>query len=104
MRDLGTIGAGFTVKGAVEQVAAFLLISALVGMLARRLRVPYVVALVILGLAVAATHLITLPRLEPSLMLFVFLPHLLFDASFRLDVRELRVLVTRYPSWLAPAC
>lgn len=61
-------------------------------MLAWRVGVPYPVALVVAAVAVEETHFVALPRLEPTVVLFVFLPPLLFDAAFRLDVCELRLL------------
>jgi CPA1 family monovalent cation:H+ antiporter len=48
--------------------------------------------LVIGGVATAATHLVAVPSLNPDLLLFAFLPPLLFEAAFRLDYRELRML------------
>src|SRR5207253_10977787 len=44
------------------------------------------------GIIVEETHLIELPQLEPSVLLFIFLPPLLFDAAFRLDDVQLREL------------
>jgi CPA1 family monovalent cation:H+ antiporter len=76
-----------------RQFAVLLLGAAIVAMLAQRIGVPFVVALVIGGLIVEETHLTTLPTLDPSLVLFGFLPPLLFDAAFRLDTREARVLM-----------
>src|SRR5207237_1064728 len=70
-----------------------LVLVALVGIVSWRLRVPHAVALAAFGVVVAASGVSALPRLEPGLLLFVFLPPLLFDASFRLDERELRRLV-----------
>jgi CPA1 family monovalent cation:H+ antiporter len=81
----------------VERIArdlAWLLIGAsLLGMLADRLRVPYATTLVLGGLLVAESGLVAVPHLEPSLVLLIFLPPLLFDAAFRLDSRELGGLV-----------
>jgi monovalent cation:H+ antiporter, CPA1 family len=82
--------------------------ASLLGMLAWRLRVPYAVVLVVGALLVEETHLLDLPQLEPRLLLFVFLPPLLFDAAFRLDARELRsvvqpILVLAIPGTLAAA-
>jgi CPA1 family monovalent cation:H+ antiporter len=78
----------FSVELVIQQLAWLLLGAALVGMLARRIRVPYAVALVLGGLLVEESHLVAVPRLEPGLVLFVFLPPLLFDAAFRLDMEE----------------
>jgi CPA1 family monovalent cation:H+ antiporter len=77
-----------------------LLGATVIGMVARRLHVPYAVALVIAGLLIEETHLVSTPHLDPGLLLFAFLPPLLFDAAFRLDMRELR-LVLRPVVWLA---
>jgi monovalent cation:H+ antiporter, CPA1 family len=76
-----------------RQFAALLFGAALVGMLARRIGVPYAVALVIGGLVVEESHITRLPTLDPGLVLFGFLPPLLFDAAFRLDTREARLLL-----------
>jgi monovalent cation:H+ antiporter, CPA1 family len=78
----------FPAELVIQQLAWLLLGAALVGMLARRIRVPYAVALVLGGLLVEESHLVAVPRLEPGLVLFVFLPPLLFDAAFRLDIEE----------------
>jgi monovalent cation:H+ antiporter, CPA1 family len=98
----------FDVAGTVTALAWMLLGASLLGMLARRLGVPYAVALVLGGLAVEETHLLDLPQLEPRVLLFVLLPPLLFDAAFRLDERELRsvarpVLFLAVPGTIATA-
>ena len=69
------------------ELAVLLLGAAIIGMLARRLGVPYAVALVIGALLVEESHVASVPQLEPDVILFGFLPPL-FDAAFRLDVRS----------------
>src|SRR5437870_2086293 len=96
------------VQATVELFAWMLLGAALLGILAWRIKLPYAVALVIGGVAVAQTHLFVLPQLEPPVLLFVFLPPLLFDAAFRLDDVQLRrlaqpVLVLAVPGTIATA-
>jgi monovalent cation:H+ antiporter, CPA1 family len=76
-----------------RQLALLLLGAALVGMLARRIGVPYAVALVVGGLVIEESHVTIVPTLDPGLVLFGFLPPLLFDAAFRLDSREARLLL-----------
>jgi CPA1 family monovalent cation:H+ antiporter len=88
------------VQSAVYVFAAMLLGAALLGMLAWRLNLPYAVALVLGGLAVEESHIAVLPQLDPPVLLFVFLPPLLFDAAFRLDDVQLRNLA-RPVLWLA---
>jgi NhaP-type Na+/H+ or K+/H+ antiporter len=96
------------VEGTVEVLAWMLFGAALLGMVAWRVRLPYAVALVLAGVLVEETHLLNLPQLEPRVLLFVFLPPLLFDAAFRLDERELRavarpVLLLAVPGTIATA-
>lgn len=86
----GDIG---TVEAVVRQYAWLLLGAALLGMLSHRTKVPYAVALVLAGITVAASGLVTMPALKPGILLFVFLPPLLFDAAFRIDAQELRLLL-----------
>ncbi len=81
-----------TVIHAVQEFAWLLLGAVLIGILARRVRIPYAVALVLGGLLVEESHLVTVPQLDPAVVLFAFLPPLLFDAAFRLDARELRLV------------
>jgi monovalent cation:H+ antiporter, CPA1 family len=59
-----------------------------VALLARRLRVPYTVALVAVGLVLGATHLVPAPHLTKELLYSAFLPGLLFEAAFHLDARD----------------
>ncbi|MBV9546717.1 MAG: sodium:proton antiporter, partial [Chloroflexi bacterium] len=96
------------IENGVQVVAWMLMGAALVGMLAHRLHVPYAVALVVGGIAVEESHLVAVPHLDPGVLLFVFLPPLLFDAAFRLDERELRavarpVLLLALPGTVATA-
>lgn len=74
----------------LESVEAFLLIAAVVAMVARRLRLPYTVGLFAAGAAVAFTP--WNPRLEitKELVFALFLPPLVFEAAFSLRWPELR--------------
>ena len=103
-QELGIPG----IEGVVQQYAWLLLGAALVGMLARRFSIPYAVALVIGGLLLEETHVADVPPLDAGMVLFVFLPPLLFDAAFRLDARQIRyilrpVLVLAVPGVLITA-
>ena len=78
---------------AIATELAWLLVGAsLLGILASRIHVPYAALLVVAGL-VAAESGLSVPQLDPSLVLLIFLPPLLFDAAFRLDSRELTGLI-----------
>jgi CPA1 family monovalent cation:H+ antiporter len=81
---------GENTLNAVELFVALVAISAIVGLVARRVAVPYTVALVVFGLAAA----IFAPPLDfeitEELVLAVLLPGLIFEAAYQLDLGELR--------------
>jgi monovalent cation:H+ antiporter, CPA1 family len=59
-----------------------------VALVARRLRLPYTVALVLAGLALGSTKFVPTPHLTKELLYSVFLPGLLFEASFHLEFKN----------------
>lgn len=74
------------------QVLILLLIASLVGMLARRVHLPYTLALVLAGLGLSLVHLEALRDLSltPELLLLLFLPPLLFEAAYHLPFDDLK--------------
>jgi|GEM_PF-3973872 len=62
------------IESLVTEFAWLLLGAVLIGMAAQRLRIPYAVALVVVGLVVEETHVVAVPEIEPGLLLFAFLP------------------------------
>ncbi|PSB22619.1 sodium:proton antiporter [filamentous cyanobacterium CCP1] len=80
------------VTGLVTTLIILLLVATGVALITRRLRIPYVTGLVLAGLAV--TEL--LPGqvgLNPELVLNLFLPILIFEASINTDISRLRSTV-----------
>jgi monovalent cation:H+ antiporter, CPA1 family len=64
--------------------------SALIAIVTRRVRfLPYSVALVVLGLAVSALDLPVDLEIDPTILLSVFLPGLVFEGAYRTDLRLL---------------
>ena len=61
-----------------------------VGIAISRTRIPYTVALVIVGLAAGAFNVLTPPRLTKEMLFAVFLPGLVFEAAYNIHVSELR--------------
>ncbi|HTE47645.1 MAG TPA: sodium:proton antiporter [Gemmatimonadaceae bacterium] len=71
-------------------VVLLLVVATVVSLVARRLRIPYTVGLVVAGLALGATHLIVPPALTRELLFTLILPGLIFDAAFNLHIEEFR--------------
>ena len=63
-----------------------------VAIVVRRLRVPYTVALVVAGLALGSFKVIDPPHLTKELLFTFFLPGLLFEAAFHLDLSVVRTV------------
>ncbi len=74
------------------QVLILLLIASLVGMFARRVRLPYTLALVLAGLTLSFVQLEALRdlNLTSELLMLLFLPPLLFEAAYHLPFDDLR--------------
>lgn len=69
---------------------SLLLVVVVVAVVARRFPVPYTVALVLGGLAIAIIQPLARFDLDPEFILFVFIPPLVFEAAFHLDIEEIR--------------
>lgn len=69
---------------------SLLLIAAATALAVKWIRVPYSIALVIVGLFIGLCHLLPRVELDPAIMLLVFLPGLLFEASWNLDLKRLK--------------
>lgn len=70
-------------------VIELLLIASLVAIAVRRLRVPYSVALVIVGLLITFQSSLQV-ELTPQLILALLVPPLVFEAAFHINLSELR--------------
>ncbi len=69
------------------QLLTILVVVALgVALVSRQLRLPYTLALVLVGLAIGLLRLAPSLRLEPDLVLFIFLPALLFEGAWNVNV------------------
>jgi CPA1 family monovalent cation:H+ antiporter len=70
-------------------VIELLLIVSVVAIIVQRLRIPYTVALVVVGLLITFQNQLELD-LTPELILALFVPPLLFEAAFHIEFRRLR--------------
>ncbi len=78
---------------AIELLVGLLGLAGLVAIVARPLRLPYTVALVVAGLVVGAVATVLgVPAIDvtPELVLIALLPGLVFEAAYRLRLDELR--------------
>src|SRR5579884_3044692 len=66
------------------------LVAAIVSIIARRLRIPYTVALVVAGLALGSAHALPALGLSRDVMFGLVLPGLVFEAAFDLQYEEIR--------------
>ena len=70
-------------------VIELLLVVSLVAIFVRRLRIPYTVALVIVGLLITSQQSLEF-NLTPELILALFVPPLVFEAAFHINLAELQ--------------
>ncbi len=78
------------VIGDVERVVLLLLLALVVALAARRLRFPYTLALVLVGLLLGVFRILPEVEFRPDLVLFLFLPALLFEGAWSIRLEALR--------------
>jgi monovalent cation:H+ antiporter, CPA1 family len=74
----------------VDTLLALLLVASATAVVIKWVRVPYAVALVIAGLIIGLSKILPPISMTPELVLLIFLPALLFEASWNLDIKALR--------------
>lgn len=74
----------------IELIVALLLASTALAGLARAINVHYAIVLVLGGLVVGLLSGSSAPRVDPNVVLFVFLPPLIYAASFGSSTQDLR--------------
>ncbi len=74
----------------LESLLLALAVGSSVAIAAKRLGLPYNVALVLVGLGVVLTDILPSEPLDPALVLLVFLPMLVFEASISAHAEHLR--------------
>lgn len=74
----------------IELIVALLLASTVLAAVARLINVHYAIVLVVGGLVVGLLAGSSAPRVDPDLVLFVFLPPLIYGASFSSSTQDLR--------------
>jgi Na+:H+ antiporter len=75
--------------GGVEGFVALLIVASVAATIARWVRLSYTLALLLLGLGLGILDVVPTPGLSSGVILLLFLPPLLFEAAFVLDLRLL---------------
>lgn len=78
-----------TTLAGVELLVILLLITLGVALISRRLQLPYTLVLVIVGLVIGFSQLLPNLHLSPDVILFLFMPALLFEGAWNVEVRLL---------------
>ena len=73
-----------------ELVIIMLFVAVLVGLVAHRLRIPYTIGLVLVGLLMTLRGAVEI-TISPTLILGLLVPPLIFEAAFHLNLRDLRL-------------
>jgi CPA1 family monovalent cation:H+ antiporter len=79
------VNIGITIE---TQIIWLLFLASLIAIGIRYIKLPYTVALVLLGLVMGFFHIISGIHLTPELLFFIFLPALLFEAAFHLEIKD----------------
>lgn len=74
----------------LDTFLGLLLVASATAVCIKWIRVPYAVALVLAGLIIGLFNALPPVSMTPELVLMIFLPPLLFEASWNLDIRALR--------------
>jgi monovalent cation:H+ antiporter, CPA1 family len=74
-------------------VVGLVLVTTLVAIIARRRRLPYTVSLVVMGLLMAIPRAVEFEA-TPELILAIFVPPLIFEAAFHVELSHLRESLT----------
>lgn len=85
----GNISAGTAIEQQVELVVLLLVITLFVALISRPLRLPYTLILVVVGLLIGVLPILSQVYFDPNTVLFLFLPALLFEGAWNVDVKLL---------------
>ncbi len=77
-------------QSSIRMFITLLLIASAVAMATKWVRLPYTLALVIVGLVISPMRLLPPVHISPDLILLIFLPALLFEAAWNLKLSHLR--------------
>jgi monovalent cation:H+ antiporter, CPA1 family len=82
---LGSAAAQISTLAQVQVLTVLLVVSLGVALVSQRLRLPYTLALVLVGLVIGVLHVAPAVRMDPDVVVFIFLPALLFEGAWNVD-------------------
>ncbi|MEW5821396.1 MAG: Na+/H+ antiporter [Cyanobacteriota bacterium] len=74
----------------IQTILCLLIIATFVAMVTKRIKIPYTLALVLVGLLIGSIDIFPAVELTPNLVLYVFLPPLLFEAAWNINFKILK--------------
>lgn len=77
------------------------IIATVVTVVARRLRLPYTIGLVLIGAGMTSLNLSDF-HVTPALILFVLVPPLIFEAAYHLQLDDLQKSIVPILTWVIP--
>ena len=83
------LATGDTTQQNVQLLVLLLAVTLVVALISRPLRLPYTLVLVVVGLIIGISPLLPSLRLNSDVVLFLFLPALLFEGAWSVDVKHL---------------
>lgn len=92
---LGVRAVGNETQQQHQYLDLLLVITLVIALIARPLRLPYTLILVVVGLLIGFSPLLPDLHLNPDVVLFLFLPALLFEGAWNVAIRQLLA------NWLA---
>src|SRR5437667_12824673 len=87
------LSSGTSTSSLVDQVRfliLLLIVTLIVALLSRRLRMPYTLLLVIVGFVVGLLPFLPNQHIDPNLVLYIFIPALLFEGAWNAEIDKLK--------------
>lgn len=88
-RLLSYLTNGENVLGEAEIIVVLLGVTLIVALTSRHLRLPYTLLLVLVGLIIGVLPVFIEVHLDPNIVLFLFLPALLFEGAWNVEIEHL---------------
>ncbi|HXW52733.1 MAG TPA: sodium:proton antiporter [Myxococcota bacterium] len=99
---MDTVANSFAKASIVEPMVVLLVVATLVGIISHRVKLPYTVLLMLVGIGLSSIGLVPNIDLTQELLLGVFLPALLFEAAIHFPLKELRLYAPTIAMLAAP--